>query len=357
MSTNETVSTTERRPAEPPIKCLVWDLDETLWHGILLEDLTVRLRADLVAVIRELDRRGVLHSVASRNEPAAALAELHRAEIADYFLHPQIGWDSKATSVTAVADALGIGLDSLAFVDDDPVERAEVAFNHPAVRCYHPDEMPALLHRTDLFPSATTPEAARRREYYRGDIARAEAEAAFDGSRIDFLRSLHMRLTVAAARPADLDRIHELVLRTNQLNSTGRVFSHEELRACLDSDRYESVVVELTDRFGAYGTIGFVLVERSPHTWSIRLILTSCRVLSRGIAGVLLQLLANRARAAGVALRAEFVDTGRNRPMFVAFRLAGFRPFSIDAAGVTSLECDTSVIRPLPEHLTIVPWR
>lgn len=341
-----------------PVKVVVWDLDNTLWDGTLLEDGEVRPRAHLTEVIRELDRRGVLHSVASRNEPADAIAALDRMGLADYFLCPQIGWGSKADAIATISKRLNLGLDSFVFVDDEPIERAEVAHFLPQVRCITPDEASQLLVRPNLVPTAVTAESANRRKLYAGDAARSAAEEEFGGSRTDFLRSLDMRLVLARAQPADLDRIQELTLRTNQLNSTGRVFEQEALRACLDSERHDAVIADLTDRFGPYGKIGFVLTEKSADSWLIKLVLTSCRVMSRGIGGVLLQATAARAAAAGVPLRAEYVDTGRNRPMYLAFRFAGFRRLEQPAADgpvdrPVLLERDPALEPPLPDFLTI----
>ena len=103
------------------VKCVVWDLDNTLWDGILLEDKTVRLRQRVTEIIKTLDERGILHSIASRNDPQAALAKLSELKLQDYFLYQQINWNSKASSLESIASAIGIHLETLAFVDDDPV--------------------------------------------------------------------------------------------------------------------------------------------------------------------------------------------------------------------------------------------
>jgi methoxymalonate biosynthesis protein len=104
------------------VKCLVWDLDGTVWRGTLLESDDCRLRPGVRGVIAELDRRGVLQSVASRNDPDLALPLLRRKGLAGYFVQPQIGWDSKVRSLNAVSEALGVSLDAMARVDDEPFE-------------------------------------------------------------------------------------------------------------------------------------------------------------------------------------------------------------------------------------------
>ena len=315
------------KPARP-VKVVVWDLDNTLWDGILLEaeDEAVALSKPVAHTIRALDERGVLHSVASRNEHEPAMSKLREHGLDEYFLHPHIGWGSKADSVADIASRLNLGLDSVVFVDDDPAERAEVAFRHPEVRCLTPEQAPALLTDPHLAPPQPTAESASRRRLYREEEARQAAQETHPGSREDFLATLQMTLKVQRARSRDLDRITELIARTNQLNSTGYIYSRAELEQCLASDRFDAIVAELTDRFGSYGTIGFVLSEKRAEAWQIKLVLTSCRVMSRGIGGILLQVAHHRADAAGLRLTAEYVDTGRNRPMYLALRFAGFLP-------------------------------
>ncbi|MFI0908778.1 HAD-IIIC family phosphatase [Streptomyces sioyaensis] len=340
-----------------PIKVIVWDLDHTLWDGVLLEDGDVTLRPGIVDTITALDRRGILHSVASRNDPDTALARLEKFQLAEYFLHPRIGWGAKSESVAAIAADLNLSLDAVAFVDDDAVERAEVAFHHPQVRCFHPDDAPSLPDLPEL-AGARTEEAARRRQLYREDLVRTRAEAEHEGPRPEFLASLNMNLLVHPARREDLERLRELTLRTNQLNSTGHTYNLAELEECLRSDRYELVVAELSDRFGSYGKIGLALTEHIGDRWLVKLVLTSCRVLNRGIGSILLTVIANRAVAAGARLQAEFVETGRNRPMYVAFRLAGFRPAAesaeptADGRPVILERADTSPV-PVPAHVTV----
>lgn len=117
------------------VKCVVWDLDNTVWDGVLLEDGDVKLRPGVVEVIRTLDGRGILHSIASRNDHDAAMAKLEEFGIAEYFLYPQITWDNKSDSIRVIAETINIGIDTLAFVDDQPFERDEVSYAHPQVLC------------------------------------------------------------------------------------------------------------------------------------------------------------------------------------------------------------------------------
>src|SRR5215467_10763890 len=132
------------------IKCVVWDLDNTVWDGILLEDESVTLRPHVVDILKTLDERGILHSIASRNDHNTALAKLQEFGIDEYFLYPQINWNSKASSVGQIAKDINIGIDTLAFIDDQPFEREEVAFSIPDVMCIDAAEMKTLLDRPEF---------------------------------------------------------------------------------------------------------------------------------------------------------------------------------------------------------------
>ncbi|MFD9903981.1 HAD-IIIC family phosphatase [Streptomyces sp. NPDC059063] len=342
----------------PQVKCVVWDLDNTLWHGILLEDGdAIAPREDIAEAVRALDARGILQSVASRNDEEAALAALEKAGLREFFLAPQIGWHAKSGSVRRIADALNIGLDTFLFLDDDPFERAEVQSAHPAVRVAEATDGPTLLSRPDLAPAAVTADGARRRLMYQAEQRRSAAERDFTGAPEEFLATLGMRLTVRRAGPGDLARAEELTVRTHQLNATGYTYDHDELDAFRTSPEHTLLVAELTDRFGAYGTIGLVLLENGPDTWTLKLLLASCRVMSRGIGGILLHHLIERSRAQGVRLVGEFVPTARNRPMLVAYRFAGFTVVSepdSEGSGLLLLEHRGDTVPAVPGHLDLV---
>ncbi|HXM58369.1 MAG TPA: HAD-IIIC family phosphatase [Candidatus Dormibacteraeota bacterium] len=336
-----------------PIKCLVWDLDNTVWEGTLLEDAAVRLRPEVVDVIGELDRRGILHSVASRGDEGLALAKLDELGLAPYFLHPRIGWGGKADAIAGIAGALDLGLDAIGFIDDEPYERAEVAHALPAVRCFDAREVAGLPALSALTPAAITPEAAIRRHLYRAEERRQRAERTFAGDRDQFLRELGMRFAVGAAAPADLARAEELTVRTHQLNTTGRHYSAEELRTLMARGEHLLLLARLTDRFGEYGVIGLALVERVPgRPWLLKLLLMSCRVVSRGVGSVLLNCLLRAAHRDGAGLEAEWVPNERNRLMEVTLRFAGFREVGGED-GVRRLRADPSRVPALPAHVTV----
>lgn len=334
------------------IKCVVWDLDHTVWNGILLEGDRLVLRSGVGDLIAEFDRRGILQSVASRNEPGPALAQLERFGLAHYFLHPQIGWDAKSQALRRLGERLNLGLDSFAFVDDQTFEREEVGFNLPEVRTYDAADIDQLHDNPDFMPAVITEDSRRRREMYRADEARQEQEAAFRGPGDAFLATLAMEFSLAPASAADLLRVEELVARTNQLNTTGKIYSYAELAELRESADHTLLVAALSDKYGPYGKIGVVLLHCAAEAWTIKLLLMSCRVMSRGVGGALITLLRREAKRAGVRLLADFRSTDRNRMMYITYRFAGFSEVAA-TEGETLLEADLDGIPELPSYLRI----
>ncbi|GED10740.1 HAD-IIIC family phosphatase [Cellulosimicrobium cellulans] len=320
--TPEAASQTATTPA-PTVKAVVWDLDGTLWDGVLSEGGGQRLRPHAVETLRELDRRGILCAIASKNEPGRALARLDELGVEKYFVAPQISWDAKSSLVSRVADELNIGLDTLLFLDDSEFERAEVAEAHPMVRCVDPADLGGFLDRAEL-DVVVTREAGERRRMYREAAVRRQHEETFVGPRSGFLASLDMHLTVRASVADDLDRAVELTQRTHQLNTTGLLFDRDELTALMSDDDHLVLSVELVDRFGDYGTVGLVLVSVEDDSWRIRLFLMSCRVMGRNVGGAVLATLAAGARREGRTLTADFRPNEVNRPMYTVYRLSGF---------------------------------
>jgi FkbH-like protein len=146
-------------------------------------------------------------------------------------------------------------------------------------------------------------------------------------------------------------------VRTNQLNTTGRPYSYEELDALRVSPGHSLLIAGLEDRFGTYGKIGLSLVDRDDGVWTIRLLLMSCRVMSRGVGTTLLNEIQRGARDAGVRLQAEFVENDRNRMMYMTYRFAGFREVHRDGSRSILEAALDSVSEPPPYvDLRVTPW-
>ena len=306
----------------PAAKCVVFDLDHTLWNGVLLEG-RVELRDDVADLFRGLDERGILISIASKNAPEDALAQLERFGLADYVLHPAIGWGPKSDSVREVARRLGIGTDTLVFVDDNPFERAEVAQAVPGVEVLPETAIASLLDHPRL-QGAATPEARTRRLMYKQAAAREQAAAAYGDDYRDFLRDCRIAVDIAPPAAEDRLRICELVQRTNQLNFSGRKYREEEVDAILAEGGREKYAIRCRDRFGDYGIVGFCLASTDAETVIVEDLMLSCRVQGKFIEQALFDHLAFRPGWRARAIEVRFVPTPRNGAARAVLDAIGF---------------------------------
>ena len=340
------------------IKCVIWDIDNTLLDGVYLESAAGAgapgtagppPSAELTAVLAELASRGILHALASRNPPAAA-GYVERVT-GHRFAAAECGWDAKSQAIRRILAALDLPADAVAFVDDDALERAEVAFALPGVTVLAPEELAGAADWPQFSPAVVTDEARRRGELYLARQRRQEEASAFGGSRADFLRWCQTRVAIGPAGPDDLPRLHELSVRTHQFNSSGEPVTQAEFGRLLDSAGHRVVTVRLADRFGDDGLVGgCVLAIGDPAAWDVPLLMMSCRAMGRGVIDALLAWLCGAARAAGAGwVTLPCVINPRNVPLRIALTGAAFRAGEADSAGVARYA------RPLDSPLPDLP--
>ena len=188
---------------------------------------------------------------------------------------------------------------------------------------------------------------------YLAAATRNQVEAGFKGPREDFLASLKMVLTIAPAGESDLRRAEELSERTHQFNSTGHSYSYDELERFRVSDHHTLLLGSLEDAYGSYGTVGLVLVERGALAWTIKLLLMSCRVLSKGVALVMLKHVRAEARRRKIRLRAEIVPNDKNVLMAVTYKFAGFTEVA-RTGGLVIFEDTLGDVDPWPDHVSVI---
>jgi methoxymalonate biosynthesis protein len=309
------------------IKCVVWDIDNTLLAGTYLESGAHPPAPDpeLLGVLRELDGRGIVQALASKNPPAAADYVARVTGLT--FAAVECGWGRKSDAIRRIVDDVGISADTVAFVDDDLLERAEVAAALPDVLVLSPEDAAEAASWPEFSPAVLTAEGRRRGEMYAQRRRRQEEARAFGGSRDDFLRQVATQVLVAPAGPADLPRLHELSVRTHQFNTAGEPVSADELAVLLGSAGHRLVTVRLRDQFGDDGIVGAALIDRGEaRVWTATQLMMSCRALGRGVLDALLAWLCRQAAADGAReLRIPCLITERNVPLRLALATAGFR--------------------------------
>ncbi len=321
---------------EKKLKCVVWDLDNTLWEGILIEDgpEKLRLRERAIEVIKETDARGILHSIASKNHPEPVLELLSRWGIRDYFLHPQIGWRPKSESVARIAKALNIGVDTLAFVDDQPFEREEVRSVLPAVTVIDAAELGGIPDRPECQVTVTE-ESRQRRAMYQQEIHRAVAQDSHAGDYQEFLRSCRIVINLSPLDDGTVDRVYELAQRTNQMNFSGNRYPRPELAALVRSPAHATHVIRCQDRFGSYGIVGFAVVELAgPRLLDL---MFSCRVQAKRVEHAFLgHLLRRYLGEQGRDFFANYRKSPKNSESGRVFEEVGFKSVG-ETDGLTSL--------------------
>ena len=317
------------------VKCVVWDLDNTLWDGVLVEDgaENLRLKPGIKDLIHELDRRGILHSAASKNNAAEALAVLRKFELEEYFLYPQISWNPKGQAVKAIAEALNIGENTLLFVDDQPFERQQVQSVCPDVRVLDAAE---YLSIPDLKACVVpvTEEGMARRKMYLMDQTRQAAAQDSGQDYTAFLRQCEIQLHIRPMSRENLDRVHELTQRTNQMNFSGNRYTREKLEEILRTPYLDTYVLACEDRFGAYGVVGFSMVDRrEPRMTDL---MFSCRVQSKRVEHAFLtHLIRTHTAGSGKDFMADYRKTERNAPSGGVFADIGMRETTV-LDGVTT---------------------
>jgi FkbH-like protein len=334
------------------IKCVVWDLDETLLDGVYLESpqRPPPANEEMRAVLAELSGRGILHAIASRNPPAAA----SHAEQATglVFAAVRCGWEAKSAAIADIMADLGLAPDAVAFVDDDALERAEVAFTIPDVLVLAPQEMAEAVNWPAFSPPVLTDEARRRGEFYANRQARMAEARAFGGSREAFLRHSQTRVVITPAVPADVPRLHELSVRTHQFNSAGAQLSKDQFATLLGTAGQRVVCARLSDRFGDDGLVGGCVIDTATtpaDTWEVRLLMMSCRAIGRGVIDALLSWICLAACEVGAdRVGVACVINPRNVPLRIALTSAGFRAEG-PPANVGSAHYIRRLTVPLPE--------
>lgn len=306
--------------ARPGVKCVVFDLDNTLWDGVLLEDSNVALRPGVVETIKSLDQRGILLSVASKNPHDLAWSKLGDFGLQDYFLYPAINWSPKSQNIKEIARQLNIGLDTFAFIDDSSFEREEVSKALSVVEALDPaDHLDRLLDHPRLRGSSSS-EARSRRRFYQDAIVRDGVMAGF-GDYIEFLRSCEIVLEVRPYMSADRQRAEELVQRTNQLNFSGRRYERSQLAEIAADSSVDKWVLSCSDKFGSYGVIGFCVSRRLPDEVLIEDLMLSCRIQGKFIEQALFSFLVRQHPAK--TLRVKFRKTKSNGAAYSVLTQAG----------------------------------
>jgi FkbH-like protein len=318
------------------LKCVVWDLDNTLWDGVLVEEGEAKLRPKpgIVDIIQTLDRRGIIQSIASKNNHEQAMQALMQFKLDEFFLYPQISWSPKGEAIEAIARQLNISVDTMFFVDDSEFELQQVKSSCPGVRVIDAKDYLSLLDMKECQVPITT-ESMNRRKMYQVEQDRQNVATSFRDDYRAFLKHCNIKLTIAPLTEENLERVHELTQRTNQMNFSGSRYDRDVLRKILYTSYLDTYVLTCEDRFGSYGIIGFGMVDS--HEPRMTDLMFSCRIQSKRVEhGFLTYLIGRYIALTGKDFQADYRKTLRNMPSGQVFADLGMQEVAVND-GVTSL--------------------
>jgi FkbH-like protein len=331
-------------------KCLILDLDNTLWGGVIGDDGMEGIQIGNLGIgetfsrfqmwIKQLKNRGIILAVCSKNEEKAALEPFN--------IHPDMvlrlediavfvaNWDNKADNIRHIQSILNIGFDSMVFVDDNPVERQIVRDNIPEVTVPELPEDPAeylsFLQNLNLFETASYSHGdSDRTRQYQEESLRVHKKKSFVNED-DFLKSLNMKAIVSSFQKNDIPRIAQLSQRSNQFNLRTIRFSEEDLTQIVRDDQFKTISFKLSDSYGDNGLVCIILLKKIEneayliHTW-----LMSCRVLKRGLEHLVLNEIVEQCNTAGATkIIGEYLPTSKNEMVKNHYLNLGFKTTNND---------------------------
>lgn len=355
-------------------KCIVLDLDNTLWGGIIGEDGLEGIKlsntspgieyVDFQRGLLSLYNRGVILAVCSKNnyDDAVKVFQEHPYQVLkeEHFAAMRINWQNKATNIAELAKEINIGLDSMVFFDDNPVERAQVSQAYPEVLVVELPKNPRLYRATlenlNVFDVLSlTKEDLVRGEMYAGKRKRAELEQSAESIE-DFLRTLGLKVKIQPVNDFDTPRVVQLIGKTNQFNLTTRRYTDAEIRQFRDDKDAIVYSMAVTDKFGDEGVVGVALVRIKDDDWWIDSFLMSCRVIGRSAETALLaRIVADARTAKAKRIIGEYIPTKKNPPAADLYEKHGFgMPAETDNNGTSwTLNLDTDTVE-VPDWIELI---
>lgn len=331
-------------PAEK-VKCVAWDLDNTLWNGVLIEDGQngIQLNKNAIEVIKKLDERGIINTIVSKNSYEDAYPVLEKFGIADYFVYPAINWGQKSENLKQIAKKLNIGIDTFAFIDDNIRERKEVQANLPMIRIFDETQIDEILNLPE-FDVPITEMSKKRRLSYLTEAKRDELKQTFSDNYDDYIKNLDIKLEISSINSSEKkDRCFELLSRSNQLNLSTNRYTVEEYEKLLTDSEYKCFSFNCIDKYGDYGLIGFISVKIVNETLTIVDLVISCRVAKKKVENAMVFSLKQIADELGIKkIDALLKKTAKNKPIADVFDELPFVKESINSDQILYYINDTS---------------
>tara|TARA_B100000029_G_scaffold149281_1_gene144542 strand:- start:764 stop:2518 length:1755 start_codon:yes stop_codon:yes gene_type:complete len=325
-------------------KCIVLDLDNTLWGGVIGEDGFNNIKlgdnpigrsfVEFQKRLLALNQRGIILAINSKNnfDDAMKVINEHPNMILreDNFGCIKINWNDKVTNLHEISSELNIGLDSFVFFDDDPINREFVKsqLNQVLVVDLPSDsaKFAHILTEMNVFESLKiTEEDKKRKDMYLGQRKRVEFENKI-GDFNEFLKQMDIQVLIKKADGFSIPRISQLTLKTNQFNLTTKRYQEDQISSFSDDKNRIVECAQVSDKFGDNGITGVYIVEKKNDEWIIDTFLLSCRIIGRGVEDIMLSQLIERARKENVKkIKGKFIPTKKNKPAENFYEEFGFK--------------------------------
>jgi len=267
---------------KPQIKLVIWDLDDTFWQGTLAEGDNVIIPPQNISFIKELTNRGIINSICSKNDFEKVRMVLQNSEIWDYFVFPHIAFTAKGEFIKQIIKDMQLRDSNVLFIDDNKSNLEEARFYNPELQILHANDIELLLKLPNI-KGNPDPEH-KRLEQYKMLQKRHDYRKEQDDN-ISFLYNSDIHIKITPTIPnneEEAERVHDMIMRTNQLNFTKKRISLDEVKTLLNDPNLRSETVRVYDRFGDHGVVGWFCLSKMPKSELIHF-LFSCRIINLGI--------------------------------------------------------------------------
>lgn len=310
------------------IKCIVWDLDNTMWSGIIAEGQIIEINDKIVQYVKLFYERGIVNTICSKNDYSTAKTKLQALNLWGFFVYPQINWKSKSQNIAQIIGDLHFREQDVMFVDDNLYEIDEVKFSFPKLVCCLANNYTFLEKMLKDITEISTVEVKERNRMYKMEARRLIDREHLQLSQTDFLMSCNIRIRIRKAQNEDTERISNLTERSHQINSTGIYYDENKINEMIENKKkYDVFVGEVEDKYGGYGRSGILIAEKSNREYKILLFIISCRLLGKGItqaffASIVNKVIKEENRYNNVSC--FFCRNDFNRQMVMLYNMNGF---------------------------------
>ncbi len=303
------------------VKCIVFDLDNTIWNGTLDSNDNVKLKDGIIKYLKNAFEKGIILAVASKNNYEQAYKKIVELGIEKYFYKLYISWEDKFKAIKDLAKQLNILEEHILFIDDSDIELAEAKYYIPKLQILNEKNI-SLLNNYINDISIITEETKNRNKIYKILEKRKEKEQ--EMSKEEFMKYCNIKIKINLAKEEEFLRIEELLSRTNQMNLNNKILTVDELKKMSNKNEYSIFVVRMSDIFANYGIVGTTIIKENESEIEIQYLAISCKVEGRNIGKNVIEFIKKLAKEKRKNIEAKYIYNLKNEKLQSLFILSGF---------------------------------